>query len=51
VIDTPALHDRSVTRVKLRAVFLQLTYSFGQGPRKDTGIDYGTTTAGAGGPR
>jgi outer membrane receptor protein involved in Fe transport len=47
VIDTPALRDRVVTRVKLRAVFLQLTYSFGSGPRKDTGIDYGTTTAGA----
>ncbi|MBS0334927.1 MAG: TonB-dependent receptor [Proteobacteria bacterium] len=47
VIDTPTLHDRAVTRVKLRAVFLQLTYSFGQGPRKDTGIDYGTATTGA----
>ncbi|WP_372783962.1 TonB-dependent receptor domain-containing protein [Phenylobacterium sp.] len=48
VIDTPALRDRVVTRVKLRAIFLQLTYSFGSGPRKDTGIDYGTSTAGAG---
>jgi outer membrane receptor protein involved in Fe transport len=52
VIDTPALHDRAVTSVKLRAVFLSLTYSFGSGPRKDAGIDYGTTGAGAGaGPR
>jgi outer membrane receptor protein involved in Fe transport len=49
VIDTPALHDRVETHVKLRAVFLSLTYSFGAGPRKDTGIDYGTSTAGAGG--
>lgn len=49
VIDTPTLHDRVETKVKLRAVFVSLTYSFGQGPRKDTGIDYGTTTAGAGG--
>jgi outer membrane receptor protein involved in Fe transport len=47
VIDTPALHDHLVTRVPLRAVFLQLTYSFGSGPRKDTGIDYGTPPAGA----
>lgn len=49
VIDTPTLHDRVETKVKLRAVFVSLTYSFGQGPRKDTGIDYGTTGAGAGG--
>jgi outer membrane receptor protein involved in Fe transport len=49
VIDTPALHDRVETHVKLRAVFVSLTYSFGSGPRKDTGIDYGTSTAGAGG--
>ncbi|MDB5476898.1 MAG: TonB-dependent receptor [Phenylobacterium sp.] len=48
VIDTPALHDRLETHVKLRAIFLSLTYSFGSGPRKDTGIDYGTSTAGAG---
>ena len=48
VIDTPTLHDRMVTRVKLRAIFLQLTYSFGSGPRKDTGIDYGNPPAGAG---
>ena len=47
VIDTPVLHDRMVTRVKLRAVFLQLTYSFGSGPRKDTGIDYGAPPAAA----
>ena len=47
VIDTPVLHDRMVTRVPLRAVFVQLTYSFGSGPRKDTGIDYGTPPAGA----
>ncbi|HEY8005163.1 MAG TPA: outer membrane beta-barrel family protein [Phenylobacterium sp.] len=49
VIDTPTLRDRQETRVGLRAVFLSLTYSFGSGPRKDTGIDYGTTGAGAGG--
>jgi outer membrane receptor protein involved in Fe transport len=48
VIDTPALHDRLETKVNLRAVFLSLSYSFGTGPRKDTGIDYGTTGAGAG---
>ncbi|HEX3700255.1 MAG TPA: TonB-dependent receptor [Phenylobacterium sp.] len=47
VIDTPKLKDRLETRVKLRAVFLSLTYSFGSGPRKDTGIDYGATGAGA----
>ena len=49
VIDTPTLHDRMQTRVKLRAVFVMLTYSFGQGPRKDSGIDYGTTGVSAGG--
>ena len=48
VIDTPALKDRFETHVKLRAVFFQLTRSFGTGPRKDTGIDYGTTGVGAG---
>ncbi len=52
VIDTPTLHDRVETRVNLRAVFVSLSYSFGSGPRKDTGIDYGVTGAGAsGGPR
>jgi len=49
VIDTPTLHDRMETRANLRAVFVSLTYSFGRGPRKDTGIDYGTTGVGAGG--
>jgi outer membrane receptor protein involved in Fe transport len=48
VIDTPTLKDRFETHVKLRAVFFQLTRSFGTGPRKDTGIDYGTTGVGAG---
>lgn len=52
VIDTPTLKDRFETHVKLRAVFFQLTRSFGAGPRKDTGIDYGTTGVSAGaGPR
>jgi outer membrane receptor protein involved in Fe transport len=49
VIDTPALRDRSETHLKLRAIFLQVSYSFGAGPRKDTGIDYGATGVGAGG--
>lgn len=48
VIDTPTLKDRFETRVKLRAVLFQVTRSFGAGPRKDTGIDYGTTSLGAG---
>ena len=46
------LKDRFETHVKLRAVFFQLTRSFGTGPRKDSGIDYGTTGVSAGaGPR
>jgi outer membrane receptor protein involved in Fe transport len=49
VLDTPTLHDRQVTHVDLRAVYFSLTYSFGSGPRKDTGIDYGTAGAGAAG--
>lgn len=49
VLDTPILHDRQETHVDLRAVFVSLTYSFGSGPRKDTGIDYGGAGAGAAG--
>jgi outer membrane receptor protein involved in Fe transport len=45
VIDTPTLKDRVDNRPKLRAVFVGFTYSFGGGPRRDPGIDYG---AGAG---
>jgi outer membrane receptor protein involved in Fe transport len=49
VLDTPTLHDRQETHVDLRAVLVSLTYSFGSGPRKDTGIDYGGAGAGAAG--
>jgi len=50
VVDTPSLHDRVETNVKLRSVFIGFTYSFGGGAgRKDPGIDYGG--AGAGAPR
>ena len=41
VIDTPALKDRVVTRARVQAVFLGLTYSFGGGRRRDPGFDYG----------
>ncbi len=42
VIDTPSLHDRVETHVKLRALLVGFTYSFGSGAgRKDPGIDYG----------
>jgi outer membrane receptor protein involved in Fe transport len=47
VIDTPTLKDRSETRPKLRAVFVGFTYSFGAGPRRDPGIDYGGGAGGA----
>ncbi|MGZ5986783.1 MAG: TonB-dependent receptor domain-containing protein [Caulobacteraceae bacterium] len=46
VIDTPRLHDRVETRVKLRAILVGFTYSFGSGAgRKDPGMDYGGGTA------
>ena len=42
VIDTPRLHDRVETHVKLRALLVGFTYAFGSGGgRKDPGIDYG----------
>jgi len=48
VIDTPRLHDRQETHVKLRAVLVGFSYSFGAGAgRKDQGIDYGAGGAAA----
>ena len=48
VIDTPRLHDRVETHVKLRAILVGFSYSFGSGAgRKDQGIDYGAGGAGA----
>lgn len=48
VLDTPQLRARSETHVKLRAVFVGVTYSFGSGAgRRDSGIDYGGAGGGA----
>ncbi|THD81811.1 MAG: TonB-dependent receptor [Phenylobacterium sp.] len=44
VIDTPTLHDRVETHVKLRAFYIGFTRTFGSGRRREPGFDYGTTT-------
>ena len=43
VLDTPTLKQRVVTDIRLRALFVGLTYSFGGGRRRDPGFDFGAT--------
>ena len=52
VIDTPQLKDRLKTSVKLRALFVGVTYTFGSGPgRRDPGMDFGASGVGGAAPR